>query len=809
MSSKRTLARKIACGILAISAVGLGSSVLAADITYGPSNTLHPEGNKEYSKVFDDSFYGDGQKHTAGTINDNIIFKGISGSGQNTNINALVVTGNGTQVDISADKILVGTKDGGNFRGFRVTGKDNNILTVHANTFISYTGDEIAHARNGINTINLGSADKHIGFFEAHTTWGKDDYGVSLLQANEGSTVNLYADKAILDGSTAAEGGVIGSGGYGTVNVNVGDLTIDGNICGTYGTRNDPGKTAAFNITADTLNMKGNINIGSTDSQYSNYSRNTEVTMVVKDKATIDGNINVYGNNGTKATSNDSSVLNITFDGDSTITGDINVMGSDKTENATVNLDGIGDMTASKGTFNVEKSGNVNFIGGKWAIKEWNSTDGTGDAVIKKNASVDISAEAMKTATLEIDGKANLIGGNASIETMSLSGTRGIVTTDSVNNQVKAENNSSTGLTVNGTKAVTDQIATGKASLQDLANVVTTKSGDEQKSVATTVTSDANDINGGYAAEVKDGTVVASTIKTFENTTNRAISDMANISLMTWRQENNDMNKRLGELRDSKGENGVWARMSRGESKYGAQGIKNQFNYYQIGYDKKLGSDSNWTIGAALTRTEGNSSFAAGNGENKHTGFAVYGSYLGDNGSFIDLIAKYARMDNDYNTIGAGVGNADYRAHGYSFSAEYGKRFTKDSGIWLEPQAELTYGRVGSVSYLTSKGYRVEQDGIDSLVGRLGFSLGQNIKKGNVYIRASYLYDFDGKTKATMSGAGTATFEQDLGGGWWEVGVGTNLNLGEAMHLYFDIEKTYGGDVATPWQWNAGVRWSF
>ena len=42
-----------------------------------------------------------------------------------------------------------------------------------------------------------------------------------------------------------------------------------------------------------------------------------------------------------------------------------------------------------------------------------------------------------------------------------------------------------------------------------------------------------------------------------------------------------------------------------------------------------------------------------------------------------------------------------------------------------------------------------------------------------------------------------------------EVGVGTNLNLSDATHLYFDVEKTYGGNVVTPWQWNAGVRWSF
>ena len=441
----------------------------------------------------------------------------------------------------------------------------------------------------------------------------------------------------------------------------------------------------------------------------------------------------------------------------------------------------------------------------------WNMTGDSfvNDVTVGENSAVNVK-EDTQLANLQ---NVNLAGGNINLEGSGqqinvvdkLSG-EGKITTNSLDNQMNIEQNDAKNLTVNGTKEVTDAIASGNSDLQDLANVVKSNG----KSAADTVTSDANDIIGGYSAEVdSNGKVVAKTVKTVENTTNRAISDMANISLMTWRQENNDMNKRLGELRDSKGEHGAWARMARGESKYGSQNVKNQYNYYQVGYDEKLSTDPNWTVGVALTRTEGTSTFARGTGENKHTGFAVYGSYLNDNGSFVDLIAKYARMDNDYSTIGAGVGDASYETNGYSLSAEYGKRFTKDNGFWIEPQVELTYGTVGSVDYLTSKGARVHQDSVDSLVGRLGFSLGKDIKQGNVYVRASYLYDFDGETKATMSGAGTASFKQDLGGGWWEVGVGTNLNLSDATHLYFDVEKTYGGNVATPWQWNAGVRWSF
>ena len=440
----------------------------------------------------------------------------------------------------------------------------------------------------------------------------------------------------------------------------------------------------------------------------------------------------------------------------------------------------------------------------------WNMTGDSfvNDVTVGENSAVNVKEDTQLANLQNVNlagGNINLEGSGQQINVVDKISGEGKITTNSLDNQMNIEQNDAKNLTVNGTKEVTDAIASGNADLQDLANVVKSNG----KSAADTVTSDANDIIGGYSAKVIDGEVVAKTIKTVENPTNRAISDMANISLMTWRQENNDMNKRLGELRDSKGEHGAWARMARGESKYGAQNVKNQYNYYQVGYDEKLSTNPNWTVGVALTRTEGNSTFARGTGENKHTGFAVYGSYLNDNGSFVDLIAKYARMDNDYSTIGAGVGDASYETNGYSLSAEYGKRFTKDNGFWIEPQVELTYGTVGSVDYLTSKGARVHQDSVDSLVGRLGFSLGKDIKQGNVYVRASYLYDFDGETKATMSGAGTASFEQDLGGGWWEVGVGTNLNLSDATHLYFDVEKTYGGNVATPWQWNAGVRWSF
>ncbi len=150
---------------------------------------------------------------------------------------------------------------------------------------------------------------------------------------------------------------------------------------------------------------------------------------------------------------------------------------------------------------------------------------------------------------------------------------------------------------------------------------------------------------------------------------------MANLGLISWRSEMNDMNKRLGELRSANGEHGVWARIVRGQDEY--KSVKNQYTQYQLGYDQKVGTDSDWTLGAAISYTDATNTFTNGRGENTNTALSLYGSKLNDDGTFIDLIAKYANMENEFE-LRSGMGDADYSTHGYSFSAEVGKRIQQN-----------------------------------------------------------------------------------------------------------------------------------
>ena len=535
---------------------------------------------------------------------------------------------------------------------------------------------------------------------------------------------------------------------------------------------------------------------------------------------TVNGNLELKADTAILARGN--AIVKINEDGEHTtkIDGDMNFNYDKATSGTKVDADVIVNLTGSESYWN----GNSKVTWGTGSIPEGLEKVTGIDLRINYGATwnptyVEAADKGDSGTAILAQNKVTLNGGNINltnakdqqIKIESLSGDNGNIKVGSADNSLAiTKENTATNLTVGATTEYSKELAKGDIAegLQQIADQVVDNTTGAGKSAADNVTMAETGVLGETSVQVDDnGKIIVETIKEDVNSSNAGIAQMGSVALMTWRQENNDMNKRLGELRNSKGEHGIWTRMTRGESDF--EGIKNQYNAYQIGYDEKLSTDKSWTVGAALTYTEGKSSFAEGTGENTHKGFAVYGSKLNEDGSFIDLIAKYARLDHEFDALG-GAGNGEYDTNGYSVSAEYGKRFEQGNGFWVEPQVELTYGKIGSASYKTSEGVTVAQDGMDSLVGRVGFSLGKDIKDGNVYVRASYLYDFDGETSMSFSdGQYTRTMEQDLGGGWFEVGVGTNINLSDATYVYLDVEKTYGGDVATPWQWNAGVRYSF
>ncbi len=277
-------------------------------------------------------------------------------------------------------------------------------------------------------------------------------------------------------------------------------------------------------------------------------------------------------------------------------------------------------------------------------------------------------------------------------------------------------------------------------------------------------------------------------------------------SLMVWRNAMNDMNKRLGELRDIEGNTGVWARVNAGKHEY--KSVDNDFQSLQFGADTKIESLANIHLGAALSYTRNDLSFDGGSGDSDVYTLAGYASWLGETGSFVDVVAKIGRIDSDASVTGT---DGSYDATTYSLSAEIGHRFPVMSYGFIEPQLELNYGYVEGVSFNTNNNGLLTHsriDSVDSLIGRAGVRAGIVCpqKKGTLYLRASVLREFQGEVTYTR---GEGNFTEDLGDTWFEFGIGGSYNINANSQIYADFERTSSADLSEPWRVNLGFRYAF
>ena len=290
-----------------------------------------------------------------------------------------------------------------------------------------------------------------------------------------------------------------------------------------------------------------------------------------------------------------------------------------------------------------------------------------------------------------------------------------------------------------------------------------------------------------------------------------------------WRIEGNNLMKRMGELRSDKeaAKGGVWARYYRGElsadSAYDRE-FSQDYTAFQGGIDKVQDfKGGKLYTGIAVNRIDSNAGYTAGSGDLSSTGVGVYASWLGSKGHYIDVIARGSKLTNDFKLVdlSGNAAKADYDTWAYGISAEYGYRQQLNAGWFVEPQAELSLGHIGSVDYTMSNGGRIKNDGVDSAVTRIGILGGKEFTIGgcpsNAYVKASLLHDFGGSGGATgyYGNDSLALQTGDLTGTWYEIGLGANLGIAKNSNLYFDALKTFNGTVRTDWQFNAGLRFTF
>ena len=292
-------------------------------------------------------------------------------------------------------------------------------------------------------------------------------------------------------------------------------------------------------------------------------------------------------------------------------------------------------------------------------------------------------------------------------------------------------------------------------------------------------------------------------------------------SILVWRNDMNDMYKRMGDLRIG-AESGLWARAYGGRISYDANNAYMKDSYWaaQVGMDKRLASG--WHVGGAFGYTDGSATYRyGGKGDPKLYTLAAYATRVSEDGQYVDVIAKAGKLSNKftaYNKYSApalrNYVEGKYDTYGYGISAEYGKKIRMGKGF-VTPQAELTWSRLSSDSFdaaaPTGESMRVSQSSVNSLVGRLGVVAGVESNKGNFYAKANLFHEFDGDghilfTEPGKTGKRSSFSLKDT---WVEIALGGNYYLSPRSMIYADFTKSFGGDYKVDWRINAGIRFSF
>lgn len=257
---------------------------------------------------------------------------------------------------------------------------------------------------------------------------------------------------------------------------------------------------------------------------------------------------------------------------------------------------------------------------------------------------------------------------------------------------------------------------------------------------------------------------------------------------------------------------GIWAHIGGGQYSYDAQGIDTDTTYTRIqgGYDAK--TSTGWTVGGQVSYLRGHDDYVF-NGSGKEKAFAIGAYGLKDLGrdQYIQLESQVGRVTNTFtarNEIGESL-SGETKANAYTIGARYGKTVKLQNGVYIEPQAQLSYTYFGGDSFNAGT-MHVDQAGVSSTAGGLGLEIGKTFGAGSIYTRVGVNHAFSGSVKTTYtSGSTVKSTEQDLKGTWTDLAFGGRYGINANNSLYADISTGLSGDYKAGWSVNAGFTHKF
>lgn len=357
----------------------------------------------------------------------------------------------------------------------------------------------------------------------------------------------------------------------------------------------------------------------------------------------------------------------------------------------------------------------------------------------------------------------------------------------------------------NYTGTVSDKLASGSVKAEELFNGISL---DNNATPGRITTSDG--LWGGASVHEKKGDEITSTYSG-PSSLITSTTDLALMNGLVWRSQLTNLSDRMGTLRTMPQAAGAWARYNNG--RLDGRGLEYDYSTIEVGFDAPV--SSNFLVGVSFDYTIGDTDLNAGSADNDVYTLGLYGTYYGDNGGFVDLMAKIGRIDNEYNVANsAGSEKGDYMMTGAIVGVEAGHRFDLAHNMFVEPQVQLSYSWLRATDYATNI-RSVDFETIESLVARVGVMGGMKFaeNRGAAYLKASYNHDFLGNVDATMHAVNgsnnSAKISDELDDNWAEVSLGVSYSVTDTLNTFLDVGTGFGGDIDQKWRINFGARYAF
>lgn len=358
----------------------------------------------------------------------------------------------------------------------------------------------------------------------------------------------------------------------------------------------------------------------------------------------------------------------------------------------------------------------------------------------------------------------------------------------------------------NYTGTVSDKLASGSVKAEALFDGISLGDNGETPKLITT----SDGLWASASVHEKKGDEITSTYSG-PSSLITSTTDLALMNGLVWRSQLTNLSDRMGTLRTMPQAAGAWARYNNG--RLDGRDLEYDYSTIEVGFDAPV--SNNFLVGVSFDYTIGDTDLNAGSADNDVYTVGLYGTYYGDNGGFVDLMAKIGRIDNEYTVSNtAGLEKGDYMMTGAIVGIEAGHRFDLAHNLFVEPQVQLSYSWLRATDYSTNI-RSVDFETIDSLVARVGVMGGMKFaeNRGAAYLKASYNHDFLGNVDAAMyavNGSGnSAKINDELDDNWVEVSLGVSYSVTDTLNTFLDVGTGFGGDIDQKWRINFGARYAF